>query len=86
MNKKHLTQAIFKNAGENIESAAIQKNGVVMGFCCTKEHKKPKVEKGKGVGTWVRSGAINYTSYPLSEGYDGSEWETSIINRDFKEV
>lgn len=83
MSKSYLTQDIFKHAGAGILSAAIQKDGVVMGFCCTKEHRKAKVEKGKGRGTWIKAGAVNHTSYPLGSGYDASEWETSIINRVF---
>ena len=76
---KVLTQDIFKGVEDCIKSAAIQSDGFVMGFCCTKEHKKPRMYRAKG--TWIKSGQINYTSFIIDSCYDPSEWETSIINR-----
>ncbi len=78
-----LTQAVFKGVPAAIKSAAIQSDGVVMGFCCTKEHKKPRFYRRKG--TWVKTGLQNYTSYAIGSGYDPSEWETSIIDRIFED-
>ena len=51
---KVLTQNIFNDQPPSIKSAAMNNDGTVMGFCCTKEHKMPRHYRRKG--EWIKAG------------------------------
>lgn len=74
-----ISQKVFKGQPDWVMCAAVCLDGSVMGFDCTKDKIKPRMNKG--IGNWISVDGEERQSCLIGINYDTSNWRESAINK-----